>query len=126
MDNLSTHTVAGVGQAIAAVGARVVYLPLYSSDMNPIELGSQSSSGWFAAPLNVRSTASGVCVEYCSINSRPANAKTISATAAIPLQRSLNRSSVVNVHLYSKATVVLAKGAGGNGTWNRQSPPGTQ
>jgi transposase len=37
MDNLSTHKVAGVRTAIEAVGARLVYLPPYSPDFNPIE-----------------------------------------------------------------------------------------
>jgi transposase len=37
MDNLSTHKVAGVQEAIAAVGARLEYLPPYSPDLNPIE-----------------------------------------------------------------------------------------
>jgi transposase len=38
MDNLGAHKVAGVREAITAVGARVFYLPPYSPDMNPIEL----------------------------------------------------------------------------------------
>lgn len=38
MDNLSAHKVAGVREAIEAVGAVVVYLPPYSPDFNPIEL----------------------------------------------------------------------------------------
>jgi transposase len=38
MDNLSAHKVAGVREAVEAVGARVVYLPPYSPDLNPIEL----------------------------------------------------------------------------------------
>ena len=38
MDNLSSHKVRGVRQAIEAVGAQVVYLPPYSPDFNPIEL----------------------------------------------------------------------------------------
>jgi len=38
MDNLGAHKVAGVREAIEAVGAVVVYLPTYSPDMNPIEL----------------------------------------------------------------------------------------
>ena len=38
MDNLAAHKVSGVREAIAAVGARVVYLPPYSPDLNPIEL----------------------------------------------------------------------------------------
>jgi len=37
MDNLATHKVAGVREAIAAVGARLLYLPPYSPDFNPIE-----------------------------------------------------------------------------------------
>lgn len=38
MDNLSSHKRVGVRQAIEAVGARLVYLPPYSPDLNPIEL----------------------------------------------------------------------------------------
>lgn len=38
MDNLAAHKVAGVRQAIEAVGARLGYLPPYSPDLNPIEL----------------------------------------------------------------------------------------
>ena len=38
MDNLSSHKAAGVRQAIEAVGARLVYLPPYSPDYNPIEM----------------------------------------------------------------------------------------
>ena len=38
MDNLSSHKVAGVREAIEAAGAKVVYLPPYSPDLNPIEL----------------------------------------------------------------------------------------
>jgi transposase len=37
MDNLAAHKVAGIEQAIQAVGARVLYLPPYSPDYNPIE-----------------------------------------------------------------------------------------
>ena len=37
MDNLSSHKVAGVAEAIEAAGARVMYLPPYSPDLNPIE-----------------------------------------------------------------------------------------
>ena len=38
MDHLSAHKVSGVREAIFAVGARVMYLPPYSPDFNPIEL----------------------------------------------------------------------------------------
>ena len=37
LDNLSSHKVAGVEKAITAVGAKVLYLPPYSPDLNPIE-----------------------------------------------------------------------------------------
>lgn len=38
MDSLASHKVKGVVEAIEAVEARVIYLPPYSSDFNPIEL----------------------------------------------------------------------------------------
>jgi transposase len=38
MDNLRTHKVDGVREAIEAVGATLRYLPAYSPDLNPIEM----------------------------------------------------------------------------------------
>ena len=38
MDNLPAHKVSGVRQAIEGVGARLLYLPPYSPDFNPIEM----------------------------------------------------------------------------------------
>ena len=37
LDNLNVHKVAGVREAIEAAGARLLYLPPYSPDFNPIE-----------------------------------------------------------------------------------------
>ena len=37
MDNLAAHKVAGIRQLIEAAGARLLYLPPYSPDFNPIE-----------------------------------------------------------------------------------------
>ena len=37
LDNLATHKVAGVREAIERVGAQLLYLPPYSPDFNPIE-----------------------------------------------------------------------------------------
>jgi transposase len=37
MDNLPAHKVAGVVEAIEGAGARILYLPPYSPDLNPIE-----------------------------------------------------------------------------------------
>lgn len=41
LDNLSSHKVEGVRTAIENAGARLLYLPAYSPDLNPIEQ-------WFA------------------------------------------------------------------------------
>ncbi|CAO4137242.1 IS630 family transposase ISMex30 [Methylorubrum extorquens] len=38
MDNLPAHKVSGIREHIEAVGARLLYLPAYSPDFNPIEL----------------------------------------------------------------------------------------
>ena len=37
MDNLSSHKRVGVRAAIEAAGARLLFLPPYSPDLNPIE-----------------------------------------------------------------------------------------
>lgn len=37
LDNLSAHKVAGVQELVQARGARLLYLPPYSPDLNPIE-----------------------------------------------------------------------------------------
>lgn len=37
MDNLGSHTVAGVRRAIEGAGCELLYLPPYSPDLNPIE-----------------------------------------------------------------------------------------
>lgn len=37
MDNLPSHKVSGVREAIEAIGAELWYLPPYSPDLNPIE-----------------------------------------------------------------------------------------
>jgi transposase len=47
MDNLTSHKVKGVREAIESAGARVLYLPPYSPDFNPIE----QVFAWFKAHL---------------------------------------------------------------------------
>lgn len=37
MDNLGSHKVAGIHDAIAATGAELRYMPPYSPDYNPLE-----------------------------------------------------------------------------------------
>lgn len=72
MDNLAAHKVAGVREAIEAVGAKLRYLPQYSPDLNPIEMpfsklkaylrkvaertvpGLCRCLGWFATTLSAR------------------------------------------------------------------------
>lgn len=49
MDNLQSHKVAGVREAIEAVGASLLYLPPYSPDFNPIE------NMWSKLKTNLRS-----------------------------------------------------------------------
>ena len=50
MDNVSTHKVNGVAEAIAAAGATLRYLPQYSPDLNPIDIDQSRRlsrlSGW--------------------------------------------------------------------------------
>jgi transposase len=38
MDNLRAHKIAGVREAIEAAGAKLLFIPPYSPDLNPIEL----------------------------------------------------------------------------------------
>lgn len=51
MDNLSVHKAPGIESAIQAVGARVLYLPPYSPDFNPIE------AMWSKVKSHLRSAA---------------------------------------------------------------------
>ncbi len=39
LDNLAAHKVAGVREMIQAAGAGLLFLPAYSPDLNPIEIG---------------------------------------------------------------------------------------
>jgi transposase len=49
MDNLASHKVAGVREAIEAAGAELRYLPPYSPDFNPIELAFAKLKALFRA-----------------------------------------------------------------------------
>ena len=44
LDNLGAHKVAGVRAAVDARGARLLYLPPYSPDLNPIEQLNSSAA----------------------------------------------------------------------------------
>ena len=45
-DNLPAHKVAGLSEIVAARGARLLYLPPYSPDFNPIELAFSKLKTW--------------------------------------------------------------------------------
>ena len=59
LDNLAAHKVAGVREAIRAVGASVLYLPPYSPDLNPIRAALRQAEG---APAQNRRSHQGSLV----------------------------------------------------------------
>lgn len=69
MDNLAAHKVDGVHQLITSAGARVLYLPPYSPDYNPIELAFskikgflRSKAAWTKESLDQALTQAFACV----------------------------------------------------------------
>jgi transposase len=77
MDNLSSHKVSGVREALESVGAQAVYLPPYSPDYNPIEMlfsklkalmrkyGERTREGlWHRVGELAESITSGECSNY--------------------------------------------------------------
>ena len=84
MDNLSSHKVAGVHEAIEAVGATPLYLPPYSPDLNPIEQVFASSKPFSARSAPEPSMTSGGQLETPSMNSLQPNAETTSSMQDIP------------------------------------------
>ena len=46
VDNVSIHKVAGIRKLIEERGARILYLPAYSPDFNPIKLAFSTIKGW--------------------------------------------------------------------------------
>lgn len=74
MDNLAPHKAAGIQEAIEKVGARVLYLPPYSPDYNPIEnmwskikqrLRSLAPRTWDALALAYGKALDEVTVDDC-------------------------------------------------------------
>ena len=49
VDNASIHKVAGIRELVEEHGARLLYLPSYSPDLNPIELAFSSIKAWLRA-----------------------------------------------------------------------------
>jgi transposase len=57
LDNLAAHRVDGIRQALAAVGASILYLPPYSPDLNPTSSSSPSSKRCSAEPRPEQGTS---------------------------------------------------------------------
>lgn len=49
MDNAAIHRVDGVREMVEARGSRLIYLPAYSPDLNPIEEAFSSIKAWLRA-----------------------------------------------------------------------------
>ena len=49
VDNVSIHKVAGIRELVEEHGMRLVFLPSYSPDLNPIELAFSSIKAWLRA-----------------------------------------------------------------------------
>jgi hypothetical protein len=49
IDNVSIHKVDGIRQMVEERSARLLYLPAYSPDFNPIELAFSSIKNWLCA-----------------------------------------------------------------------------
>ena len=61
LDNLPAHKVAGLAQLVEARGARLLYLPPYSPDFNPIELALSKLKTWLrTAQARTREALEGV------------------------------------------------------------------
>ncbi len=80
MDNLSSHKVAGVRQAIKATGAFMLYLPPYSPDLNPIELAFSKLKALLRKAPQDPSRKFGQSSPTSSTNLAQTNAGTFSAT----------------------------------------------
>jgi transposase len=78
LDNLSSHKVAGVREAISASAATLRYLPPYSPDLNPLKCSSPNSKHSSEKPPCALQKPSGPISHSCSTASHPTNAPTIS------------------------------------------------
>ena len=88
MDNLRAHKVAGVRDAIEAVGAELRYLPKYSPDLNPIEMAFSKLKACRARPPSGPSAAFAAVLASSCLASAPMNAPTTSLMRGIfPYER---------------------------------------
>jgi transposase len=80
MDNLSAHKLPAIRQAIQAAGAKLLYLPPYSPDFNPIEQLFAKLKALLRKAAERSTRASGTALQLFSTLSRPMNVPTTSAT----------------------------------------------
>ncbi len=71
LDNLASHKRTGVREAIESVGAKLVYLPPYSPDLNPIELAfaklkAKLRSAAVRTITTLESTIANICDQFTS------------------------------------------------------------
>jgi transposase len=85
LDNLGSHKGKAVRQAIRAVGARLVFLPKYSPDLNPIEQVFAKLKTLLRRPASAPSRPPGGGSATCSATSPHANAPTTYKTPAMLL-----------------------------------------
>jgi len=78
MDNLSSHKGPAVCQAIAATGARLLYLPPYSPDFNPIENAFAKLKALLRKAAEPTVDGLWDAIGHTSTSSRPANVPTTS------------------------------------------------
>jgi transposase len=83
MDNLGSHKSDKVRTAIRKADARLLFLPPYSPDLNPIEQVFAKLKPYCAKPKSAPSRPYGNASARCSIASNPASAPHISATAVM-------------------------------------------
>jgi len=76
LDNLPAHRGAAARDAVEAVGARLLFLPPYSPDFNPIEIIFSKMKAWLrrAAPRTVESLQDTVCAAINDVCNRQATA----------------------------------------------------
>jgi hypothetical protein len=60
VNNMSIHKVAGIHEMVEEHGARLLYLPAYSPDFNPIELAFSTIKAWLLQKPRSREPGDGV------------------------------------------------------------------
>ena len=63
VDNAAIHKVDGIHEMIEEHGARIMYLPAYSPDLNPIELAFLTIKAWLRGNRDRINTKSGAIYE---------------------------------------------------------------